>query len=68
MFFKKPIHRSFLYIPRFYSPINDPEERKKHKFGFKPMLSQKKKKYSNLFLWGIVILIILYFLIKSQLI
>lgn len=46
MFMKKPRHRIFDYQPRFYDPLNDADEKKKRKLGFRSYRTQTKKKGS----------------------
>lgn len=59
MFFKKPRHRIYEYIPRFYKPESDPNERRKRKLGFKRQLGINKSK-KNSFRLIALILVVLY--------
>lgn len=63
MFMKKPTHRVFEYIPRFYNPLSDDKERKKRKLGFKAQ-RRKLRQRKNPLLWIILIIIIVYLYLK----
>jgi hypothetical protein len=60
MFFKRPTHKNFDYIPRFYKPETDPEERRKRKFGFKRQLGIIRSKKNSFRL--IALLLIVFYL------
>ena len=64
MFIKKPQHRKFEYIPRFYVPEKDQEERRKRKLGFRSYKKFQKRGFSSILILLIGILIILWFIIK----
>lgn len=64
MFFKKPINKKFDYIPRFYVPEKDQEERRKRKLGFRNYRKYQQKGVSSIIIWLIGIIIILWFIIK----
>ncbi len=64
MFFKRPKNKKFEYIPRFYVPEKDQEERRKRKLGFRNYRKYKQKGVSSIVIWAIGILIILWFIIK----
>jgi hypothetical protein len=64
MFIKKPTHKKFEYIPRFYKPEKDSEERRKRKLGFRHFRKYSQKGTSSILIWLISIFIILWFIIK----
>ncbi len=64
MFIKKPQHRKFEYIPRFYVPEHDKDERRKRKLGFRNHSKFKKRGVSSIIVLLIGILIILWFIIR----
>jgi hypothetical protein len=59
MFFKKPRNRVFEYIPRFYKPEDDPDEKRKRKLGFRRQLGVIKRKKGSLKLI-VFLLVVLY--------
>lgn len=63
MFMKKPNHRTFEYIPRFYKPESDEKERKKRKLGFTAHRKIPRSKQSPI-LWILLILIVIYTYLK----
>ncbi len=64
MLMKRPKNRKFEYIPRFYNPENDIDERRKRKLGFRNYRKYQKRGASSIIIWAVVILIILWFIIK----
>lgn len=67
MFMKKPSHRVFDYTPRFYKPEEDEDVRRKRKLGFRRHRKYtRRSKATNPFVWGILILIVLYLILKFQ--
>lgn len=66
MFLKKPQNRKFEYIPRFYVPEHDKDERRKRKLGFRNHRKFKKRGVSSIILWLISIIIIIWFIIKYK--
>ncbi len=64
MFFKRPVNKKFDYIPRFYVPEQDQQERRKRKLGFRNYRKYKQKGISSIVIWFLGILIILWFIIK----
>lgn len=64
MFMKRPVNKRFEYIPRFYVPEKDKEERRKRKLGFRNYRKYHRKGTSSLIIWLIGILIVLWFIIK----
>jgi cytoskeletal protein RodZ len=65
MLFKKFSTKKFEYLPRYYKPELDQEERKKQKLGFKKNLEQKRKQKNPLWLI-LLFVIIVYFFLKFQ--
>lgn len=63
MFFKKIKNREFDYIPRFYKPEEDQEERRKKRLKFRVDTSLKRKTKSPLLL-VVFLIVIIYFIIK----
>ena len=63
MFMKKPVHKKFDYMPRFYKPEEDPNERKKRRLGFASERKYIKKKRSPL-LWFLIFIAVLYIYLK----
>lgn len=63
MFLKRPKPKSFEYIPRFYNPEEDPEEKLKRKLGFSRKRKFKRKGRNPLF-WLILIIIVIYLYLK----
>ncbi len=61
---RKP--KSFEYIPRFYDPAKDPEEKKKKRLGFRSVIRETKSRRRINPYFTIILLIIL-FLIYMQL-
>jgi hypothetical protein len=64
MLMRKPQHRKFEYVPRFYDPTKDPEERRKRKLGFRNYRKHGRKGKSNIIIWLVAIVIILWFILK----
>ena len=65
MFFKKPRHRDFEYIPRFYKPETDPDERRKRKLGFRRQLGIIKSKKNSFRLIALLLIVIYLYLWMS---
>lgn len=63
MFFKRPRHRIFEYIPRFYNPESDEKERKKRKLGFQRQRKIQRNKRSPIF-WLLIIVLVVYIYLK----
>lgn len=63
MFFKKYKHRGFDYLPRYYNPDKDIDEKRKKKIGFTRQLKFKKSR-RNPVQWLILLLIVLYLYLK----
>lgn len=63
MFFKRPGHRIFDYIPRFYDPQTDKDEKLKRKLGFKHNRKHRGKK-RNPVIWLVLILLVIYLLLR----
>jgi hypothetical protein len=64
MFFKRPSYKRFEYIPRFYNPNKDLEERRKRKLGFRKNRRYQQKGSIKIIIWAILIFIILWFINK----
>ena len=66
MFMKRPKHKVFEYIPRFYNPEEDEElkerERRKRRLGFRRNMKIKRRRGSTVIYLGLIILIIYLFL------
>lgn len=66
MFAKRRKPKSFDYIPRFYDPAKDPEEKIKKRLGFRSVIKETKaRKRLNPYIT--IILLIVIFLIYLQL-
>ncbi|MEG8947391.1 hypothetical protein [Rosettibacter firmus] len=65
MFFKKIRPRDFEYIPRYYDPEKDPEERLKRRLGFNRKRKFKRKGRNPVY-WLVIFIIILYFYLKLK--
>jgi hypothetical protein len=63
MFFKKTPHRIFDYIPRYYKPEEDKEEKLKRKLGFRRQLKIGRKKKSPIF-WLMFVALAIYIYLK----
>ena len=65
MLMNKPRHRIFDYIPRYYNPENDEQEKRKKHLGFQRQrkLAVRKK---NPLRWAILVLLIIYIILKLQ--
>jgi len=64
MFLKRPKNKRFEYIPRFYIPEKDAEERRKRKLGFRDYRKYNRKGTNKIIIWILAILIILWFILK----
>lgn len=64
MFIKRPKNKRFEYIPRFYVPERDEEERRKRKLGFRQFRKFNKKGTNNIIFWALAILLIIWFIVK----
>lgn len=62
MFMKKPRHRVFDYQPRFYKPEEDPQEKRKKKFGFGRSRKFTQKKRSSYGLLLFILIVALFYL------
>jgi len=63
MLMKRPQHKDFEFIPRFYDPDKDPEERLRRKLGFNRKRRFKRKGRSPIY-WLVLLLIVIYFYLK----
>ncbi|HSW53813.1 MAG TPA: hypothetical protein VLH59_01880 [Ignavibacteriaceae bacterium] len=63
MFFKKTPHRVFDYIPRFYKPEDDKDEKLKRKLGFRRQMKMNRKKKSPM-IWLLLVVIAVYIYLK----
>ncbi len=63
MFLKRIKPKDFEYLPRYYDPDKDPEERLRRRLGFYRKRKFKRQGKSPLF-WLILFFIILYFYLK----
>jgi len=59
MLIKKPKHKDFEYIPRFYKPEEDREERLRKQLGFNRTRKFKKKGRSPL-IWLVLLILVIY--------
>lgn len=64
MFMKRPQYRKFEYIPRFYKPELDEEERRKRRLGFRSSRSYIRRKATNPLVWLVLIILIILILLK----
>ncbi len=58
MLLKKPQHRKFDYLPRYYHPDKDPAQKFKQKMEAERKVHQRKRR--PVFLWGALLVILLY--------
>ena len=65
MFMKKPKHRIFDYEPRFYKPELDEDEKRKRKLNFRSNRISKRKMKTP-YVWIGIVLVILYFILKTE--
>ncbi len=65
MLMKRPGHRIFDYIPRYYKPEKDEQEKRKKHLGFQRQrkLGVRKK---NPLRWAILVILIIYIILKLQ--
>ncbi len=67
MFMKKPSHRVFDYTPRFYKPEEDKDELRKRRLGFRRHRTiTRRSKTTNPIIWGILILVVIYIILKLE--
>ncbi|MCS7054002.1 MAG: hypothetical protein NZM09_09765 [Ignavibacterium sp.] len=65
MLMKRPTYRRFEYIPRFYNPDKDEQERRKRKLGFRNYRRfDRRKGVNKIIIWAIAIIIIAWFISK----
>ncbi|MGQ9798145.1 MAG: hypothetical protein ACUVRG_02460 [Ignavibacterium sp.] len=64
MFMKKPQYRKFDYIPRFYKPELDEEERRKRRLGFRSSRNYLRRKTTNPLVWLVLIIFLILILIR----
>ena len=65
MFMKKPRHRVFDYLPRFYKPETDENERRKRRLGFTRQQKINRKKKSPI-IWLLFVIAIIYIILKLK--
>ncbi len=63
MLMKKPRHRIFEYLPRFYKPSEDPQEKLKKRLGFQSSRKFKHRKKSPI-IWIVFIIAVIFIIIK----
>lgn len=63
MLMKRPKPKEFDYIPRYYDPEKDPEERLRRRLGFQRKRRHKVKGRSPIF-WLVLLLIVIYLYLK----
>ena len=63
MLMKKPAHRVFDYIPRFYKPERDELNKKRKRIKFNSVRKYQKHKKSTV-IWLVLIILILYIYLK----
>lgn len=68
MLMKKPEHKKFEYIPRYYNPDKDKEQNLKDKFEIARHSHLLKRKNNKLFIYFVLITIIIYLAIRFGLI
>ncbi len=64
MLMKKPEHKRFEYIPRYYNPDKDESQKFKERFDLIRRYHIAKKKNYKLFLYFLIIILIMYIAIK----
>lgn len=64
MFFKRSKNKRFEYMPRFYVPEHDEEERRKRRLGFRQFRKYNKKGTNKIIFWALAILLIIWFIVK----
>jgi len=64
MLMKKPEHKKFEYIPRYYKPEKDETQKFKDKFEIVRKSYSFKKKNNRLILYFILVLVIIYLAIR----
>ena len=65
MLIKKPKHKNFEYIPRFYRPEYDKEEKLKKKLGFSRARKFKRKARNPIY-WLVIFIVVLYVYLKLR--
>lgn len=63
MFFKRLQPKQFDYIPRFYDPDKDPEEKLRRKLGFSRKRRLKKNVRSPLY-WLVLLILVIYLYLR----
>jgi hypothetical protein len=66
MFFKKLKHKNFDYRPRYYDPLNDPDERKKRKLQISRERKYKKKGFNIVYILVLILIIIFYIVSRNN--
>lgn len=67
MLMKKPEYKRFEYIPRYYKPEKDKQQKLKERFEIVRKSNLYKRNYRNIYFYLIIIIFIIYLLIKSNL-
>lgn len=63
MLLKKPQNKKFEYLPRYYKPDEDKEEKRKKKLGFRKSRKALKRGRSTIY-WLVLIIIILFIYLR----
>ncbi len=61
MIMKFPKHKTFHYVPRYYDPMKDEEERRKRRLKFHPSVHRKSPRSILITLVLLALIIIVYF-------
>lgn len=67
MLMKKPEYKRFEYIPRYYKPENDKQQKLKDRFEIVRRSHLFKRNNRNIFFYLVIIILVIYLLIKSNL-
>lgn len=68
MLMKKPEHKRFEYLPRYYKPEKDKEQKFREKFELARKSHSLKKKSNKIILYLIIIFFIIYLMIRFNIV